>query len=304
MPTPIRQRFSVTTLVRDQVAGLQSLSESVLITTNDIFSGDRYRQVTLESYADDMDSGTYPVEAAWLQAHFGQALKPESAGILYWDKAGLEDVEDAIDALYSLGAEAYVFHYIGVTASDVADQLDIAKHVEALSERAQFICMTQDANAINAVDTTDIGYQARALTLNRTTCIYHPASVSVVQNGVVSTIDTSAERPDAAVWGRMGTTDEGAEQFDYKGLSLVQDSNLGGAVHNILRDKGYNWIERIKRSTVNYIYPGRTCTDREIRIQWGADWFDINVQTSLANFALRTDLMAFDQDTFVAVEGI
>jgi len=52
------------------------------------------------------------------------------------------------------------------------------------------------------------------------------------------------------------------------------------------------------------VFPGRLCTDREIRIQWGADWHDANVQASLANYAFRTPLMAFDQDTFADVEAI
>jgi hypothetical protein len=127
--------------------------------------------------------------------------------------------------------------------------------------------------------------------------IYHPT-------GTVNGIVLTNQRPDAAIAGRMLSTDEGADQWDWKALSLVADSGLTASQQAALRTKGYNFVEQIKNTTFIHVFPGRLCTDREIRIQWGADWFDVNVQASLANYAFRTPLMAFDQDTFADVEGI
>lgn len=306
MPISINERFNVQTLIRDVVAGQQSLSESVLITNNDLFSGASYRRVSINDYATLVSSSTYPEEFKWLETYFSQELKPTYAGILFWDNTAdpAEDLSDALQALIDLSAEFYVLHYVGVTASDSDEQLAIGQAVEALGERAQFICMTQDSNAVVSGNQTHIGYLASSNTLNRTTVIYHPATITTIVDGAISTVDASDERPDAAIWGRMAITAPGAAQFDFKTLVGITDANLSAADRTVLEENGYNWVEQLKRSAAPYLYPGRTCTGREIRVQWGADWFDINVQSSLANLALRTDLMSFDDDTFTAVEGI
>lgn len=302
----VSERFGVQTNIQDEVAGIQSLSESVLITNNNLFTGDRYRRIGIDEYNSLVSEANFPVEHAWLRTHFSQELKPTYAGILYWNISGEtpEAVSEVIQASIDMGIDRYVFHYAGVEASDVPRQQAIAAVVESMGDRGQFIAMTQDSNAIANGSSADIGSVVKGLTYNRTTVIYHPATVTRVVDGEIDSIDTSEERPDAAIWGRMAATDEGAGQFDFKILSAVNDANLSASVRTILRNKGYNWIEQIKRTPGPYLYPGRTVTGREIRIQWGADWFDINVQSNLATFALQNELMAFDDDTFTAVEGI
>lgn len=304
MTINVQERFGVQTLIQDAAAGLQSLSESVLITTSNLFGGDRYRRVSISDFNMLVPSATFPAEHKWLQTYFGQELKPQYAGILYWDKVGLETIDEVIQASIDLGIERYVFHYVANLTVDIADQQAIAEAVEALQDRGQLILMTQDLAALTSGTSTDIGAIVKGLALNRTTVIFHPAEATYVIDGVISSVDTSTDRPDAAIWGRMATTDAGTSQFDFKGLSLVNDANLTADQRTTLAAKGYNWIEQIKRTPAPYLYPGRTATGREIRIQWGADWFDLNVQSNLATFALQTDLMAFDDDTFVAVEGI
>jgi len=305
MTINVNERFGVRTLIRDQVAGIQSLSESVLITHADIFAGDRYRRIASSDIDTLVPAATYPDEHKWLQTLFGQELKLLYAGILYWittDPA--ETIGTGIQASIDVNIDRYVFHYIDRTQSSIANQLLIAQAVESLQDRGQFIGVTQDANALLGNNATDIGSLLRAQNLNRSTAVFHPASATNIVDGEVTTVDISRDRPDAAIWGRMATTDAGSAQFDYKALQLVTESNLSASQRTILSSKGYNWIEQIKRTAAPYLYPGRTVTGREIRIQWGADWFDLNVQSNLATFALQTDLMAFDDDTFVAVEGI
>lgn len=305
MPLNVQERFGVQTLIQDAAAGLQSLSESVLITNADIFTGDRYRRIGRDDYSTLVPEATYPEEFKWLQTYFGQELKPLYAGILYWKLTDpAETISTVIQASIDLGIERYVFHYVGKIAASVANQTAIAQAVEALEDRGQFIAITQDPNALLEANATDIGSIVSGLSLDRTTVIFHPTAATQVIDGEIVSVDTSDDRPDAAIWGRMATTTEGASQFDFKGLNLVNESNLTSDQRTILANKGYNWVEQIKRTPAPYLFPGRTCTGREIRIQWGADWFDLNVQSNLATFALQTDLMAFDDDTFIAVEAM
>ena len=70
MPTPIRRRFAVDTLLQDKVATVDVLNRAGFITTNDLFSGERYRILTPDSYADEVDAVSHPVEFKWLQTHF------------------------------------------------------------------------------------------------------------------------------------------------------------------------------------------------------------------------------------------
>lgn len=291
MPTPIRRRFKVDTLLLDRTAPVAVLDVPALITTNDIFSGDTWRELAEDEWSEAISQATYPVEYKWMQTLFGQALKPSKAVIIYWNDTGLDTVEDALDAAVADGAAWYTLSYFEGAAADVTILEDIALYNQSFEEKTQAVLFSTDANALSSGATTDIGYLLRAASVDRATVIYHPLA-------------QVTERPDAAILGRMLSTDAGAEQWDYKALSLVVDSGLTSAQQATLRGKGYNFVETFKNTTFTHVFPGRTCTDREIRTQWGADWFDANVQASLANYAFRTPLMAFDDDTFNDVEGL
>jgi hypothetical protein len=299
MPTPLRRRFRVDTLLLDKTAPIAVLDVAALITKSDgLFSGGaRFISVSEDDFSETVPIGTYPVEAAWLSAYFGQALRPTVALLILWNDDGPETVEAALDLAVAQNAAWYQLHFVGNAAADIPAQLAIAQYNQSFEEKTQTMLLTNDANAINGVATSDIGYQCRNTALERTAVIYHPT-------GTVNGIDLTAQRPDGAAAGRMLSTDAGSEQWDWKALSLVADSGLSAAEQTTLRTKGYNFIEQIKNTSFIHLFPGRLCTDREIRIQWGADWFDVNVQASLANYAFRTPLMAFDQDTFADVEAI
>jgi hypothetical protein len=300
MSTPIRRRFSVTTNILDKVAGRQTLDTAAFITTTALSGGKRYVEVGPFDWDTTFTTTTDP-EYKWLQALFGQTLKPKKAIIIHWDKAGaVETIADALNDAKSLGANWYFLCYEGVGTGDITDQTAVANYVESDEERMMGILMTQDVNAYNSASTTDIGYICRSTNQNRTAVIFHPASVTLIDQ----TLDTSAERPDGAILGAVSTTDEGLVQWDYQALSFVSDSGLTAQQQSDLTTKGYNFAETFKRTTFTHLYRGRTCTDREIRIQWGADWFDISVESDIANYAFQNDLMAFDLETFTDIEGI
>lgn len=424
MPTPIRRRFAVDTLLQDKVATVDVLNRAGFVTTNDLFSGERYRLLTPDSYTDEVDAVAYPIEFKWLQTHFSQeGGAPADVAVIYWNKTGtttpatagkltggvlssgeqslanftgitdgamsltidgtpkaisavdlsgvtsMDDVATALngkttpeatvswaagtaqfivtsattgststvtitgadtplslamklatsagstatagtastpgetfpaamDDFYALGGNAYDFHYAGTGVADIADQLLIAQWIQASPEnKAQGTFLTTDANALLNTATSDLGYQLRNTGMERSSVIYHPT-------GVVNGVDMTGQRPDAAIAGRMLWTDPGAQQWDYKTLTTVSDSGLDPTQQANLRAKGYNFVERFSNTTFTHLFPGRTCTDREIRIQWGADWFDNNLQASLANYAFRTPLMAFDEETFTDAEAL
>lgn len=303
MPTPIRRRFSVQTVQKDKAATGQTLKQVMLVTNNILPSTNRYEYVSLDDWSETLISGT--AEYKFAQTFFSQQLKPEFLLLVHWDKAGgAETLEDALDDAVLLGSSWYWQCILGVTDSDIADQLALSNYGASFEDRVQTVLMTQDANALVPTSTTDIGYLCRSTTQDLTTCIYHPASITLVGG----TVDLSDERPDAALLGRMSTTEEGSSQWDYQPLIGVSDSNLTAAEQNVLAEqgtgKGYTFIETFKNTTFTHAFRGRTCTDREIRIQWGADWHDVSVETGLANYAFQNDLMAFDDETFADVEGI
>lgn len=305
MPTPIRRRFAVDTELLDKVATVDTLNRVALITTNDIFSGARYSLVTPDDWKSKVSFTSFPEEYNWLDAHFGQdGGSPADAYVVYWNKAATgeaaETVGDAYEDAKRRGVSAYVLEYVGKNAASKADQLAISNYVESSEQKMEAILLTNDPQAIldSGDNPTDAGYQARTASLNRTTFIYHPAGLDAAGGSYDS------QRPDAASAGKMIWRDAGAEQWDYHALSKVSDSNLTAGQQEILRAKGYNFVETFANTTFTHLFPGRTVTDREIRIQWGADWFDNNLQTSLANFAFRAGLMAFDYETFNAVEAL
>lgn len=302
MPTPIQRRFSVQTIIRDKIVQGTNLKDSALIVTTALPNGGRWQSVDSFDWQ-DVFTNTASVEYKWLQAFFGQELKPKKAVLIHWDKAGLtETVEDALNDAVTLGAEWYWTCYEGVdnSAPTITEQTDISDWVESFNERKQCILMTQDVNAYNTGTSADIGKIQRDKTINRTTVIFHPASVAIVGG----TRDTSEERPDAALLGRLTPTAEGEAQWDYNALSFITDSGLSSQQQSDLETKGYSFVESFKNTTFTHVYRGRTVTDREIRIQWGADWHDTNVESAIATFAFEYDLMAFDIETFSAIEGI
>ncbi|MAO24258.1 MAG: hypothetical protein Unbinned3818contig1000_50 [Prokaryotic dsDNA virus sp.] len=302
MPTPIRRRFSVQTVLKDKAANGQTLDQVMLVTTNALPSTNRYEYVSLDDWSETLTSGTPEYEFA--QTFYSQELKPELLLLIHWDKAGAEALEDALDDAIALGAAWYFQCYIGVDDTIIADQLDLSSYGASFEDRVQTFVMTQDVDALNTVSVTDIGYLCRSTTQDRTTCIFHPASVTLV-GGVV---DLSDQRPDAALLGRMSTTEEGSAQWDYNSLVGVSDSNLSAAQQDVLAaqgtGKGYTFIETFKNTVFTHAFRGRTCTDREIRLQWGADWHDVSAEVGMANYSFQNDLMAFDDETFADIESI
>jgi len=128
MTTPIRRRFKVDTLLLDQTAPVPVLDVPALITTNDLFTGDRWTELAEDEWATAVDETLFPVEYKWLQALFGQSLKPNKVLIIYWDKVGLETVDTALDDAVATGAAWYMLFYIGTSAALLADQLLIAQY--------------------------------------------------------------------------------------------------------------------------------------------------------------------------------
>lgn len=303
MTTPLRRRFSVNTELLDKVATVDTLNRVALITTNDIFSGARYSLVTPDDWRDQVSFTSFPEEYNWLDSHFGQdGSSPADAYIVYWNKAATGDNAEtaakAMDDAIAKGASWYVPEYIGKNAAAIPDQIAIAQYVESSEQKMQAIFLTNDASALNDSGSTDLALRLKTLGLNRSTVIWQPTGNDVAGNSYDS------QRADAAIAGAMIWRDAGKDQWDYHTLSKVSDSNLTDGQQVILRAKGYNFIETFTNTTFTHMYKGRTVTGREIRIQWGADWFDNNLQVSLANFAFRAGLMAFDYETFNAVEAL
>ncbi|MGL5553378.1 MAG: DUF3383 family protein [Plesiomonas shigelloides] len=301
MTTPIYRRFRNQTLLLDTAATTPVLDVGAFLTTEPVTTKEkRFITITADDYKTALNSTTMPITYAWAQTYFGQDLKPASAVLILLDASDTTP-DKALDDAALKGVGMYELTYIASTDADTAKQLAVAKWVQAYDLDIQCTLITSNPKAFSPTDTTDIGYQVRDQKLDRTTVIYHPTGTV---NGVVYT----NQRPDAALVGRMLPTypEIGGifEQWDYKQVSMVSDSGLTADQQKALIAKGYNFVERFTNTSFTHVFPGRTCTYREIRIQWAADWFDANVAASLANYAFRNPLMAYDDQTFADVETI
>ncbi|CAJ28463.1 hypothetical protein [Yersinia phage PY100] len=314
MTTPIRRRVSVDTEIKDKVASVDVLNRLALVhPVNAMPDNKRFILLTNDNYRENLKAEGLETPLKFFQTHFSQeGGSPADAYIIFQqvNEAGGEKVSDAVDRAIELGAQSYMYAYSETysakeeeQAKILAAQKELAQYVEAHEQKIQCILLTHDPDALGTeteeVTVNDIGSLCRGLNLNRTTVIYHPT-------GIHKGWDYTGERPDAAITGRMLYKDAGAEQWDYKELTGVHDSNLEAGEQEILISKGYNFVETFTGTTFTHLFRGRTCTDREIRIQWGADWFDNNLQASIMNFMFNNTagLAAFDYPTFAAVEAI
>ncbi|WAX23091.1 tail sheath protein [Vibrio phage 13VT501A] len=305
MPTPVYRRFRNQTLLLDQAAPLPVLNVGMLLTNEPVTDTTiRHISVTADDWTDTVTEATHPIAYEWLSAYFGQELKPETAVLIYYDdtpttgdadpSAALQDADDKL-------AEWYFGCYFDNADTAIASQTNFAQWIQAQPVERQGMLLTNDTNAYVVGTGTDIGSQIRGLSYSRTSVIFHPT-------GTVNEKDLTKNRPDAAIVGRMMPTypETGGifEQWDYKTIAGSFDSGLSAAQQTALVDKGYNFVETFANTAFTHVFKGRSCTGREIRLQWAADWFDANVQASLANYAFRNPLMAFDQETFSDVEAI
>ena len=175
MPTPIRRRFSVQTVLKDKAANGQTLDQVMLLTTNALPSTNRYEIVSLDDWSETLTPATQEYEFA--QTFFSQELKPETLLLVYWDKAGAsETLEEALDDAVALGAAWYFQCYIGKADTDVTDQVALSNYGASFEDRIQTFLMTNDTEALNPVSVSDVGYLCRSTTQDRTTCIFHPAT--------------------------------------------------------------------------------------------------------------------------------
>lgn len=303
MTTPIYRRFRNQTLLLDQAAPLPVLNVGMLLTDEAITDTTvRYISVSESDWTDTVSSTTHPVTYNWCSAYFGQELKPETAVLIFYDQGGTDAdpsaaLQDAEDKL----AEWYFGCYFDNSVAGTAEQVNFAEWIQAQPVERQGMLLTNNPLAYDINDSTDVGAQIRGLSYSRTSVIFHPT-------GTVNDNDLTDNRPDSGIVGRMMPTypETGGifEQWDYKTISGSFDSGLTEAQQDNLIAKGYNFVETFANTAFTHVFKGRSCTGREIRLQWGADWFDANVQASLANYAFRNELMAFDQETFADVEAI
>ncbi|AUR89464.1 tail sheath protein [Vibrio phage 1.123.O._10N.286.48.F3] len=303
MGTPLSEHFKNQTLLQDTAAPLPVQDVGALLTTeNAVSTDDRFKVVT---QADLATYSSYPITHAWLTAYFSQDLEAENAVIIRYDDTpatGDASVGAALDDAWLKGAQYYIQCYSGNSDADIPTQEAIAAWVKAAPVDIQALFLTNDPNAWKVSgDTTSIRYKLREGSFSRSVVLMQPT-------GTVGGIDLTNVRPDGAIIGRMMPTfpeAQGAfEQWNYKPLRGVYDCGFDAATRKFLSENGGNYIEKINGLSYVQFYPGRSVTGREIRIQWGADWHDANVEADYFNMANRVGLMAYDDDTFSNIDVI
>ena len=300
MPTPIQRRFFTETNFNDNFAGTQSLHDVAVIVPLPAVPATRFVSVTASDYSSMTFDASITVDLKeWLKTFFAQVRTAAKVYIIYISVDD-EPVENVMEEASIAGCNPMFLASLlresdtdGTTLNN-----DIADYAQTSDARLMFVSLTFSVEAKEG----GVGYWVglRAGSFDQTMVIVHPLSTTIG----ATVIDTSAERPDAAILGAMSPTDAGVYQWDYNDLARVTDGGYSSGEQEILTGLGVQFIESFENTTFTHLFSGRSVTGREFRLQWGAYFFDIMTESDLATYAMQTPLMAFDLDTFAAVESI
>ena len=172
MTLPISSVVNVSISLAALAAGPRSFGSLLILgsTTGVIDTIERMREYSsIKEVAEDY--GVDDPEYASAKAYFGQAPKPRTLYIGFWNKAGAdpETAEEVVaECLESLKWYGLVF------ANDLTDaEADsVASLIEAASPVRRFGQTTQDENALLATSVTDIAYKLKNKNYSRTFTIF------------------------------------------------------------------------------------------------------------------------------------
>lgn len=205
------------------------------------------------------------------------------------------DAEEPVEGLQALQDLSIPFYNIATFAEEGANDwtpaqyLALAQYIE--TQVLQFDFLTYDADAKNALITTDTVSDIKALSLDRTTCYY---------------TERTTQRPDAANAGYVFPQDAGSCSFAYNALSNVSESGLTRTLTSAEMSAldGKNCLYVCTVGGVTFVFKSLSSSGEEKRLILGIDWFNATCQIDILNDRLAKKTHAYDYDTFSAVEAI
>ena len=214
-------------------------------------------------------SNTEAYKAA--SAYFGQNPRPKKLKIGF--RGALETVTDALDAIQTYDSDWYGFAF----TNTVRDNDDINGEgvddaaVWAESRRKVFATASNDVNALDSTDTTDIIYALKNSTHRRSMGVYS---------------STEAQYPDASALGRAFSVDfsqpNSAITLNYKQLPGISAEALKSGELNGLLGKNGNAFVTI--GGVNMFTEGKMASGVFFDEVHGLDWLEDAIENNVFGY--------------------
>jgi hypothetical protein len=177
------------------------------------------------------------------------------------------------------------WYALAIQSKDKAEQEPVADYVETVTKL--FFLSTNDANAYDAGDATDIGSLLKAKSLDRTACLY--------------SADAASDHPEMAFMGGQLPKDPGSITWAYKELSGVPVDTLTSTQKSALLGKNYNVYTKI--AGLNVTEEGKVAGGEFIDIIRGTDWIAVNMQADVYTVLANADKVPFTNDGIAQVQN-
>lgn len=204
--------------------------------------------------------------------------------------------KDALDANWGAALAAvqaenddwYLFTICPDTpATPTAEFLEAAAWTE--TQKKVLFLQTTDGNTLSTVATTDIGYQLKALSYDRTATCYHAVAKLIEQA--------------AASWlGEGAPFEPGSSTWAYKTLAGVTADKLTTAQKSAAAGKNVNTYTTIAGASITE--KGVVASGEYIDIIIGIDWIEARVQEAVFGALVNQRKLAFDDGGIQAERGL
>lgn len=168
--------------------------------------------------------------------------------------------------------------------ADTAALLSVAAYIEGASWKHLFAVTSQEAGALVAATTTDIGFQLKALGYKRTTYQFSSSAAHAAMSLLARAVSVNYEAAGSAI------------TLKFKQEPGVVAENLLSSQADTLKAKGYNVFAAFNNGT-NIILDGVVASGNYIDEITGTDWLATTVQRDLFNtlYSSNTKIPQTDQ---------
>lgn len=201
-----------------------------------------------------------------------------------------EVTESLTDAYGKIKEQDNDFYFVGMYSHEPADIQEMANIVQA--DTKIFGTSYSGADALDALNTGDIGSVLQALDLSRTFILY---------------AENPDEYPEMAFIGLQAPKDPGSTTWKFQTVSGVTVSNLSTTQSLTLKGtrydygKGYNTYERVAER--NIFQEGRMVNSEFIDIIRFADWLEARMRERIYLTLVNSEKIPYTNAGFAVIEG-
>lgn len=254
----------------------------------------RFKSVTRDNFSTELAGDA--VAIAYATTYFAQSRIADKLFVGRWDSAN-ETLTEAAQAIDDVTGEWYNLQIrrndadpsvtVGVFETQA---LALAQWIQTQTKQLDILDRETDAHA--ELNTTSLGQQITALSLNRVSLFW---------------TSKDSEHPDAAAVGAVLPADEGTTSFAFERLANVTESGSGSGLSVSERERlvtrGYQYIETVGTgsSAITFNYNGVTSGGEEKRIMLGRDWFIARISELIFTDQINSEVNNFDNETLAKI---